>query len=114
MPNLNELREVVEHCKQGMIISKPDFVILLALATEVIGAEIPKEREAKYIDSPDAIQYNNESFLRTEGYNQALHDFRIYQAKKMAGLERIIAEFIPHKDSEYIKPLADAIREEMK
>jgi hypothetical protein len=28
------------------------------------------EKEARYIDSAEAIQYNNESFLKTEGFNQ--------------------------------------------
>lgn len=47
--------------------------------------------------------------LTAESYNQAIDDFTAYLAQKEEGIERIIAEFIPHKDELYIKPLAEAI-----
>jgi len=43
---------------------------LSALREVVLG----KKKEAKYIDSPEAIRFNNEQYLKTEGYNQALQD----------------------------------------
>ena len=36
--------------------------------------KLGEKKEAKYIDAPEALQYNNESYLKTEGYNQALSD----------------------------------------
>ena len=42
------------------------------IGREVIGGD----REAKYINSPDAVEYNNKSFLETEGYNQAKAEAR--------------------------------------
>jgi len=43
---------------------------LTALREVVLG----KKKEAKYIDSPEAIRFNNEQYLKTEGYNQALEN----------------------------------------
>lgn len=33
--------------------------------------KLGEKKEAKYIDAPEALQYNNESYLKTEGYNLA-------------------------------------------
>jgi LDH2 family malate/lactate/ureidoglycolate dehydrogenase len=34
----------------------------------------PKKKEARYINSPEAITYNNESFIKTEARNQAISE----------------------------------------
>ena len=42
-----------------------------------------KKKEAKYIDSPEAIRFNNEQYLKTEGYNQALEDIaNLFEGEK--------------------------------
>ena len=41
------------------------------------------------------------------------NEFTAYLTQKLEGLENLIAEFIPHRDNNYIGPLATAIRKEL-
>jgi len=63
---------ICNDCGLPIAKKKQDYIdqALSALREVVLG----KKKEAKYIDSPEAIRFNNEQYLKTEGYNQALQD----------------------------------------
>lgn len=70
---------------------------------QVLGMEEPKADDVKYTKCPCEKLVDHNQML--------IDDYRLWLTKKLLELERIIAEFIPHRDSEYIKPLAQAIRQ---
>jgi hypothetical protein len=136
MSNLNELREAVEIVKQTVphIEGERDYAgfirfkvqveaieTLLALATKVIEAEMPKDLPINP-NSNHCSQCGRDFYAFNNGYNNALHDFRLYQTKKRAGLEEVLPDMLAKAqikvdDTHYdvdIKILAQAIREEMR
>ena len=66
------------HKRQETVKSEQELIDhAIASLKSLIGREvIGGDREAKYINSPDAVEYNNKSFLETEGYNQAKAEAR--------------------------------------
>lgn len=70
---LEELVYAIKFCKE-----KDEHYIAQAKSKieEMFEEWIGSDKEAKYIDSPEAIQYNNESCLKTDGYNQAKQEIR--------------------------------------
>lgn len=75
MPNFSEeLREKLAqvYClpKHSHKVLDPELLEDISIAiTELVKKIVPEEKKAGYIDSPEAIQYNNESFYKTEGFN---------------------------------------------
>ena len=63
---------ICNDCGLPIAKKKQDYIdqALSTLREVVLG----KKKEAKYIDSPEAIRFNNEQYLKTEGYNQAIQD----------------------------------------
>lgn len=96
MPSEKEIKESVEICVEvkrhidnatlgfsGFTARQAvAFDRVLAIAQSVLDCKgFPEEREARYIDSPDAIRYNDESYLKTEGFNDALRLCKLAAAK---------------------------------
>lgn len=96
MPSEKEIKESVEICVEvkrhidnatlgfsGFTARQAvAFDRVLAIAQSVLDCKgFPEEREARYIDSPDAIRYNDESYLKTEGFNDALRLCKIAVAQ---------------------------------
>jgi len=73
-------------------------------------------------NSNHCSQCGRDFYAFNNGYNNALHDFRLYQTKKRAGLEEVLPDMLAKAqikvdDTHYdvdIKILAQAIREEMR
>ncbi len=106
MPNLNEIKEAVERV-QGYLNSdtfcaftsywndgsklekesKEVLKVLLTLAQQVLDAKCPEEARPLpgSLSSPDSYIVG-----KRDGYNQALSDFRLYQAKCLEELEEVI------------------------
>ena len=78
------------------------IINLAQLHLKVMKSGIPKER---FLFAGN-VELN-------KGYNLAIDEFTVYLTQKLEGLENLIAEFIPHRDNNYIRPLATAIRKEL-
>lgn len=106
MPNLNEIKEAVEIIEaQKNYWGGDDETLqtLLTLAQQVLSAKCPEERSV-YPDNP-INNYEIVQHYREQGYNLALSDFRIYQAKCLGELkpqiEKIVRELTSAIDWNY-------------
>lgn len=113
--NESDIREAVEVlAKNNLPIVEPTkednaIHVLLDLAQSVLDAKMPEKKELKFNSSiEEKIRIAENSIINT---------FRLYQAKKMLGLEELISKNIT-TDIEYnfdeaVKKITTAIRKHM-
>ena len=116
-----EIRESVEDLKNFNIVGEHahSLQICVDFATQVLSVGGMKEKPlVNRYDDPlrGEWQGDNIEINRIESYNQALHDFRIWLANRLMGLEEVIEEGMAYDPNatQYIEFISKAIKELLK
>lgn len=111
LPDTATKQAMLEAQNENYKHTKKALYDLISFANQYfsISEQCPKENnitEAEKELECDSVELN-----KMIGYNAGRKDMIMWVMKRVntERTERIIAEFIPHKDSQYVKPLAEAI-----